>query len=208
MKLVEKYKELLTKRPTIIALQKTSEDDSNNLFKILDIITPRNPAQDNKKLSASDDIWKMIPYKQFTPEEKYEKYKKIMDRAKKAKGTKHLPRTAPLKSSSRLSDSGGSLGRNKKTYCICQKPYKGELMICCENCQQWYHPKCVGIRKTVDLENLKWYCIDCQRKQSRDTPGSTAQNLTKRRNEQSLEEDNTLVKKLKTEKRTSARLAK
>ena len=80
MKLVEKYKELLAKRPTIITLQKTLEDDSNDLFKILDIITPRNPAQDNKKLSASDDIWKMIPYKQFTPEEKYEKYKKIMDR--------------------------------------------------------------------------------------------------------------------------------
>ena len=78
MKLVEKYKELAAKRPTIITLQKTSKED--NLFSILDVIAPRNLTQDKKRLQANDDIWKMIPYKHFTPEQKYEKYKKIMDK--------------------------------------------------------------------------------------------------------------------------------
>jgi len=30
-----------------------------------------------------------------------------------------------------------------RRWCICQSIYEGELMVACETCEEWFHPKCV-----------------------------------------------------------------
>ena len=32
-------------------------------------------------------------------------------------------------------------------YCICRLPYKGEIMVQCEKCREWFHPDCGKIPK-------------------------------------------------------------
>ena len=27
-------------------------------------------------------------------------------------------------------------------FCVCEQPYHGEAMICCDTCAQWFHPLC------------------------------------------------------------------
>ncbi len=35
----------------------------------------------------------------------------------------------------------------EKLYCHCRKPYEDEDMIGCENCEEYYHPECIGMSK-------------------------------------------------------------
>jgi hypothetical protein len=39
------------------------------------------------------------------------------------------------------------VGYRDKLYCVCRKPYTGEFMIKCEECKEWYHGKCVKVRR-------------------------------------------------------------
>ena len=48
-------------------------------------------------------------------------------------------------------------------YCICRLPDSGgEDMICCDNCDEWFHSTCLNIN--VSLVDDKWYCNDCETK--------------------------------------------
>nr|XP_054764688.1 uncharacterized protein LOC129271338 [Lytechinus pictus] len=51
-----------------------------------------------------------------------------------------------------------------KLYCFCRKPDDGSLMICCDECNEWYHGACVGITETEGLENVKWFCPPCTKR--------------------------------------------
>ena len=34
-------------------------------------------------------------------------------------------------------------------YCTCEMPYNPDLfMVECESCEEWYHPQCVGTRRS------------------------------------------------------------
>lgn len=47
--------------------------------------------------------------------------------------------------------------------CICPGcvlPDNGSPMICCDECNQWYHFNCVGIQQ-VPPEGENWYCWNC-----------------------------------------------
>src|SRR5690242_252601 len=48
-------------------------------------------------------------------------------------------------------------------FCIYNKPEHGNY-IYCDECNEWYHPKCMGERKNFkDLKKLKkWYCVTCK----------------------------------------------
>lgn len=63
---------------------------------------------------------------------------------------------------------GGSLKilceqhREKMVYCICRKNTETpELMICCDNCEIWFHGKCVGLNNSEVKSIKKWYCSFC-----------------------------------------------
>lgn len=51
--------------------------------------------------------------------------------------------------------------------CVCEREWTGEGMLCCDACERWYHPECVGVSsddfaaQTSDPE-ARWCCGDCQ----------------------------------------------
>ncbi|KAJ1942078.1 hypothetical protein GGF37_003273, partial [Kickxella alabastrina] len=44
-------------------------------------------------------------------------------------------------------------------YCVCLQP-EGGLMVECEQCSEWYHAKCVGL-KTADVSDCQFFCPLC-----------------------------------------------
>jgi hypothetical protein len=54
----------------------------------------------------------------------------------------------------------------EKLWCICQQPHNNRFMICCDQCLDWYHGKCVGITKKMgkDMEATgnDWRCPKCK----------------------------------------------
>jgi hypothetical protein len=48
---------------------------------------------------------------------------------------------------------------NKKTFCLCKMPDTGEVMIQCVKCEEWYHPKCVNLKKIPDSDYTCFNCI-------------------------------------------------
>eukprot|EP01083_Nonionella_stella_P077287 210962_1 len=61
-----------------------------------------------------------------------------------------------------------SNGRRKKAdrdlYCVCRQPWDGNsLMVQCDQCQDWFHPKCVGVSRR-DAKDNPFVCPQCQDK--------------------------------------------
>ncbi|XP_053381338.1 uncharacterized protein LOC128549099 [Mercenaria mercenaria] len=50
-------------------------------------------------------------------------------------------------------------------YCVCRKPDDGRKYWQCENCCNWFHPVCVGMKE--DEEPWTYICKTCQDKQSK-----------------------------------------
>ena len=47
-------------------------------------------------------------------------------------------------------------------HCTCRMPYdKQRDMICCENCNRWYHKDCEGLDPDGDYTSVKWKCSVC-----------------------------------------------
>ena len=48
----------------------------------------------------------------------------------------------------------------KGPHCICRRGYLGELMLCCEICDKWFHGKCIGVSER-QFRNRPYYCEVC-----------------------------------------------
>lgn len=47
-------------------------------------------------------------------------------------------------------------------HCICRGPDIGTFMICCDNCEVWYHGKCIGLKNNSRAELIdKFICHVC-----------------------------------------------
>ncbi|XP_022106241.1 death-inducer obliterator 1-like isoform X2 [Acanthaster planci] len=61
----------------------------------------------------------------------------------------------------------------EKLWCICRKPHDNRFMICCDQCEEWYHGSCVDITKTegkrLNREKLQWICPVCIEKAKRES---------------------------------------
>lgn len=44
-------------------------------------------------------------------------------------------------------------------YCYCRMPDDGNVMVCCDQCNEWYHHKCA--KGTENLSDVSWYCSKC-----------------------------------------------
>ena len=63
----------------------------------------------------------------------------------------------------------GSAGAND-LFCLCRQPYNpSDFMIMCDICVDWFHPRCVGVRKTHERKLLDgeeiFVCPECMRAQ-------------------------------------------
>ncbi len=52
----------------------------------------------------------------------------------------------------------------REVYCVCREPYEsGEFMIECSQCEEWFHGKCVGLRRNEkDWSTVKYHCDFCR----------------------------------------------
>ena len=64
-------------------------------------------------------------------------------------------RTAPV-------GRGNIPGNNQeKVYCTCRGPDDGSLMVQCDQCDEWYHGRCVEITPDEAADLGKYYCSAC-----------------------------------------------
>ncbi len=54
--------------------------------------------------------------------------------------------------------------------CLCDEPNGKGLLICCDECGNWFHGKCVGVTpalaEELDSTGYDWVCARCVDKQS------------------------------------------
>ncbi|KAF2367356.1 Zinc finger PHD-finger, partial [Trinorchestia longiramus] len=52
---------------------------------------------------------------------------------------------------------------NKELYCFCRQPYdETQFYICCEQCEDWYHGRCIGIMQGEADDIDDYICPKCQ----------------------------------------------
>jgi len=49
-------------------------------------------------------------------------------------------------------------------YCVCRLPNTGEAMICCEECEEWYHFRCIGMTAAEAARTDHYVCAACREK--------------------------------------------
>ena len=57
-----------------------------------------------------------------------------------------------------------TVGTHEPVYCICRKPDRGDLMVQCDTCTEWFHGTCVGITATEALNMKMFKCPPCSPK--------------------------------------------
>lgn len=50
----------------------------------------------------------------------------------------------------------------EELYCICRKPDKGQLMICCDGCENWFHFRCLRLKNEWQPLVHRFYCHFCE----------------------------------------------
>lgn len=53
---------------------------------------------------------------------------------------------------------------SEEVFCVCREPDRGEMMIMCDGCSDWFHLRCLGYDATRIHEELihKFFCIFCE----------------------------------------------
>ncbi|KAG1674511.1 COMPASS component SPP1 [Nymphon striatum] len=46
---------------------------------------------------------------------------------------------------------------SKIVYCVCKSEYNGEKMVGCDNCDDWFYPSCLKMKR-LPSTNKSWYC--------------------------------------------------
>ena len=84
--------------------------------------------------------------------------KKDKSKQKKKKVVKRSTRPTSSSKSSKSSNKDSEL------YCVCRQSWDGNsLMVQCDQCQDWFHPKCVGV-STKEAKDNPFICPSCQDK--------------------------------------------
>lgn len=51
---------------------------------------------------------------------------------------------------------------SEEVFCICRRPDHGELMICCDGCEEWFHFRCMRLDLRYSPLVAKFFCKFCQ----------------------------------------------
>ena len=57
-----------------------------------------------------------------------------------------------------------SVGTHEPVYCICRGPDRGDLMVQCDTCSEWFHGTCVGVTATEAMKMKTYKCPPCRPK--------------------------------------------
>jgi len=59
----------------------------------------------------------------------------------------------------------GSGSGEDEDFCVCEGKVKGRGLVQCDDCERWYHLRCIGIRNAGELggPNDPWYCTGCMK---------------------------------------------
>jgi len=65
---------------------------------------------------------------------------------------------------SNLSSDGSGSGEDED-FCVCEGKIKDRGLVQCDDCERWYHLRCIGIRNVGELggPDDPWYCIGCMK---------------------------------------------
>ena len=81
---------------------------------------------------------------------------------------------APLPASPMTLKIKGPKSKGPVKYCLCQIPEtddKGSFWLGCENCENWFHPKCVGLpvarAKKIAETGAAWLCPECDEEEGK-----------------------------------------
>jgi len=77
LNLIQKYKEIISQKNSSLSLESNHKGESENVFSIKDALESHMWINKDKMLAADDEVWGIMPYKNLTPEQKYNKYRKI-----------------------------------------------------------------------------------------------------------------------------------
>lgn len=94
--------------------------------------------------------------------------------SRRAVRTLTLRRASQTRHSNLSSDGSGS-GEDEK-FCVCEGRVKDRGLVQCDDCERWYHLRCIGVRNAVELggPNDPWYCTGCMKEARRTiTPDPT-----------------------------------
>lgn len=55
-------------------------------------------------------------------------------------------------------------------HCVCRQQWKGELMIECDRCKNWFHPKCIKVGPFIEADMANYFilCLNCREEFIRD----------------------------------------
>ncbi|KAK4538780.1 hypothetical protein CDCA_CDCA20G4805 [Cyanidium caldarium] len=75
--------------------------------------------------------------------------------------------SAPSESPGPADASSTDAGASDTEYCVCRRRHvEGEFMVQCDLCEDWFHPRCVGMPR-AEIEQLDVFvCGDCQAEHS------------------------------------------
>ena len=59
----------------------------------------------------------------------------------------------------------GSVSGEDEDFCVCQGKVKDRGLVQCDDCERWYHLRCIGIGDAGELggPNDPWYCTGCMK---------------------------------------------
>jgi hypothetical protein len=87
--------------------------------------------------------------------------------------------------------------KDEPVYCICRGPEAG-FMVFCDNCEEWFHGDCVGIKKRQADKLEKYLCPNCappvEKNAKPSTPGIFSASFAQIGTEKSLLSSITAVK--------------
>lgn len=121
------------------------------------------------KIVSSSIVWKNLA-KRFNKTAKgmYNKFVRVIGTIKHLETNQrnYVEPPAELKNANKLDDNlfePNNENFDDQIYCICKKEWNGELMIECDRCASWYHPACINLDITneVEINNNHILCNKC-----------------------------------------------
>jgi len=83
--------------------------------------------------------------------------------SRRAVRTLTLRRASQARQSNLSSDGSGS--GEDEAFCVCEGKVKDRGLVQCDDCERWYHLRCIGVRNVGELggQTDPWYCTGCMR---------------------------------------------